>query len=55
MQNDATLDVNLTRALDESKRLADAITVQWPDGTRERFTGVSGDRVVTLRRGAGQP
>ena len=33
----------------------DAITVQWPDGTRERFTGVSGDRVVTLRRGAGQP
>ena len=26
MQADPTLDVNLTRALDESKRLADAIT-----------------------------
>jgi len=31
-----------------------AITVQWPDGGRERWTGVQGDRVVTLRRGSGQ-
>jgi hypothetical protein len=30
-----------------------AVVVQWPDGTRERFTNVSGDRVVTLRRGGG--
>jgi hypothetical protein len=28
-----------------------AITVQWPDGVRERWTNVSGDRVVTLQRG----
>jgi hypothetical protein len=30
-----------------------AVVVQWPDGTRERFTGVSADRTVTLRRGTG--
>jgi hypothetical protein len=30
-----------------------AVVVQWPDGSRERFTGVTPDRVVTLRRGAG--
>ena len=33
---------------------ADAgVIVQWPDGQRERFTGVAVDRVVTLRRGSG--
>jgi len=32
-----------------------AITVQWPDGTRERFSGITGDRLVTLRRGSGKP
>jgi hypothetical protein len=30
-----------------------AVVVQWPDGQRERFTGLAVDRVVTLRRGAG--
>jgi hypothetical protein len=28
-----------------------AVTVQWPDGVREKWTNVSGDRVVTLTRG----
>jgi enediyne biosynthesis protein E4 len=32
----------------------DAIIVEWPDGTRERFTGAV-DRIVTLARGSGQP
>ena len=31
-----------------------AVAVQWPDGGRERWTGVQPDRVVTLRRGSGQ-
>jgi hypothetical protein len=31
-----------------------AIVVQWPDGQRERWTGISGDRLVTLRRGTGR-
>jgi hypothetical protein len=31
-----------------------AVTVQWPDGARERWTDVTGDRVVTLQRGAGK-
>ena len=34
--------------------LVKAVVVQWPDGSRERFTGINGDRLVTLRRGAGQ-
>jgi hypothetical protein len=29
----------------------DAIIVQWPDGQRERRTGVQADRVVTVQRG----
>ena len=33
----------------------DAIVVQWPDGRTERWTGVSADRFVTLRRGTGKP
>jgi enediyne biosynthesis protein E4 len=32
-----------------------AIVVQWPDGQRERWTGIAGDRLVTLRRGTGRP
>jgi len=31
-----------------------AIVVQWPDGQRERWTDVRGDRVITLRRGTGR-
>jgi hypothetical protein len=31
-----------------------AVVVQWPDGERERWTAVRGDRLVTLRRGTGQ-
>ncbi len=30
------------------------IVVQWPDGQRERWTGVAGNRLVTLRRGTGR-
>ena len=30
-----------------------AVLVQWPDGTRERWSGITGDRLVTLRRGTG--
>lgn len=29
-----------------------AIVVQWPDGQRERFTGIQSNRLVTLRRGS---
>src|SRR3982751_400585 len=32
----------------------DAVVVQWVDGTRERWTKVDADRVVTLKRGTGQ-
>ena len=31
-----------------------AVVVRWPDGERERWTGIAGDRLVTLRRGSGQ-
>jgi len=31
-----------------------AVTVEWPDGTRERWAGLSADRLVTLRRGEGK-
>jgi enediyne biosynthesis protein E4 len=30
----------------------DAVVVQWPDGQRERFTEISIDRVVNLKRGS---
>jgi enediyne biosynthesis protein E4 len=32
----------------------DAIVVEWPDGTRERWTGLPGDQLLTLRRGTGR-
>jgi hypothetical protein len=32
----------------------DAILVHWPNGARERFEGVRGDRIVTLRQGGGR-
>ena len=31
-----------------------AVVAQWPDGQRERWTGIAGDQTVTLRRGSGQ-
>jgi hypothetical protein len=31
-----------------------AVVVHWPDGRRERWTGIEVDRLVTLRRGTGQ-
>jgi enediyne biosynthesis protein E4 len=31
----------------------DAVVVQWPDGQSERWTGIKGDRLVTLERGSG--
>jgi hypothetical protein len=34
--------------------LVNAVNVQWPDGGRERWTSVSGDRLVMLNRGTGQ-
>ncbi len=37
-----------------SSRDVGAVVVQWPDGERERWTTVLGDRLVTLRRGTGQ-
>ena len=33
----------------------DAVVVEWPNGVRERWTGVAADRLVTLRRGSGSP
>ena len=27
---------------------------QWPDGPRERWTDISGDRLVTLKRGSSE-
>jgi hypothetical protein len=43
-------DVRVHAGLGASAAMT-AITVQWPDGVRERWTNVSGDRVVTLQRG----
>jgi hypothetical protein len=33
----------------------DAVRVEWPDGTRESFTGIEGDRILTLTQGMGSP
>jgi enediyne biosynthesis protein E4 len=32
----------------------EAVVVQWPDGHRERWTGLAGDQLTTLRRGTGR-
>ena len=32
----------------------DAVLVHWPDGTQERFEGITADRIVTLRQGSGK-
>jgi hypothetical protein len=37
-----------------SSAAMDAVVVQWPDGSRERWTSIAGDRVVTLGRGTGK-
>jgi hypothetical protein len=37
-----------------SSAAIEAIVVQWPDGQRERWTGLAGDRLITLRRGTGR-
>jgi enediyne biosynthesis protein E4 len=29
-----------------------SVIVQWPDGPRERWTDISADRLVTLKRGS---
>jgi enediyne biosynthesis protein E4 len=31
----------------------EAVVVEWPDGQRERWTGVEADRAITLKRGSG--
>jgi enediyne biosynthesis protein E4 len=36
-----------------SSASVDSIVVQWLGGRQERWTGISGDRLVTLRRGSG--
>jgi hypothetical protein len=46
-------DVRLHFGLGASSAVT-AVAVTWPDGQRERWTGVAADRLVTLRRGTGQ-
>jgi hypothetical protein len=46
-------DVRLHFGLGSSPDVA-ALVVQWPDGERERWSALKGDRLVTLRRGTGQ-
>jgi len=46
-------DVRVHFGLGSSTALT-AVVVQWPDGQRERWTGIAGDRLVTLRRGSGR-
>jgi len=46
-------DVRLHFGLGPSPDVGAAV-VQWPDGERERWTAIRGDRLVTLRRGTGQ-
>ena len=46
-------DVRVHFGLGEGARV-ERIVVQWPDGSREAWTGVGVDRVVTLRRGTGR-
>jgi hypothetical protein len=46
-------DVRVHFGLGSSPAIS-AVVVQWPDGQRERWTDVRGDRLLTLRRGTGQ-
>jgi enediyne biosynthesis protein E4 len=46
-------DVRVHVGLSDSPAIT-AVVVQWPDGTRERWTDVRADRVLVLRRGTGQ-
>ena len=46
-------DVRVHFGLGSSAAVA-AVVVQWPDGQRERWTGIASDRVVTLSRNTGQ-
>ena len=46
-------DVRLHFGLGPSPAVT-AVVVQWPDGQRERWTGIAGDRLVTLVRGSGR-
>jgi hypothetical protein len=43
-------DVRLHFGLGSSAEVS-AVSVQWPDGQRERFSDIKADRLVTLRRG----
>ena len=45
-------DVRVHVGLGASASVA-GVVVQWPDGQRERWTGVAVDRLVTLQRGTG--
>ena len=47
--SDVRVHVGLSTAADPV-----TITVQWPDGARERWSAVAADRVVTLTRGTGK-
>jgi enediyne biosynthesis protein E4 len=38
-----------------ANRTIDAVIVQWPDGASERWTHVTADRTMSLRRGTGSP
>jgi enediyne biosynthesis protein E4 len=46
-------DVRVHFGLGSSSALT-AVVVQWPDGQRERWTGIAVDRLVALRRGSGR-
>jgi hypothetical protein len=46
-------DLRLHVGLGEASAV-DGVTVRWPDGEAERWTGLQADRVVTLRRGTGR-
>ncbi len=45
-------DVRVHFGLGASAKV-DAVVVEWPDGVRERWTGIEVDRLATLRRGTG--
>jgi enediyne biosynthesis protein E4 len=47
-------DVRIHAGLGTSPAI-DAVVVRWPGGQRERWTKIASDKLVTLRRGTGQP